>query len=185
MRINKNYSKELFIWTEAFNCGELIDPFLGSYLAHNKHLIHVYCTLEDLNFVKTKSELVKFNTLDGSSKELRWLKRIRKGYKFGHKGTAELWTYLILNRPEKFFIHLDADTIFLADVISDLQEPLIEQGYSLVGSRRPYLNRSYRLSGLDAKLLNSRPDTVNTDCFAFNKSNVKKISRKYLRRRIQ
>lgn len=185
LRGNKNYNNDLFIWTEAFNCGELIDPFLDSYLAHNKDSIHVYCTSEDLKFVKTKSSLVKFHTLDGSKKDRLALRKIQNGYKFGHKGTAELWTFLILTRPEKYFLHLDADTIFLSEVISNLRTPLIEEGFTLVGSRRPYLNRTYRLTGLDSKLLNFRPDTVNTDCFAFDKSKVKKVSRYYLRRRIQ
>jgi len=175
----------MFIWTEAFNCGELLDPFLKSYLTHNSHPIHVYCRPKDMQLVTVDSNLVEFHVFDKNEKEKRVLKKILNFYRYGHKGTAEFWTYLILSRKENYFLHLDADTIFLGEVVSTLMNPMIKQGYTLVGSRRPYKNRTYRLHGLDAKLLNKRPDTVNTDCFAFDKSKIRKMHRNYLRRRIQ
>jgi len=181
----KNFSKSVFVWTEAFNCGELLDPFLSSYLTHNSEKIHVFCGSEDYKMVTVKSENIEFHLFDESDKEKKIIKKIRNGYKNGHKGTAELWAYLISKRAEGYFIHLDADTIFLGEVISDIKFYLIEKQFALVGSRRPYKNRNYRLKGLDSKLLNKRPDTVNTDCFGFNVSKIGRINRIFLRRKIQ
>jgi hypothetical protein len=176
---------EVFIWTEAFNCGEILEPMLSSYIKHNPYPIHVFGTENDLQKVSIKSKLIVYKTLSNQKNYFKSVeKQILSGYKKGHLGTAVLWDHIINSRSETIFIHLDADTIFLDDVISDLVHATKVEGYSIVGSRRPYRNRPYRKNGRDASKLNARPDCVNTDCFAFNKAHVSKHPRFWLRRKI-
>jgi len=176
---------KVFIWTEAFNCGEILQPMLSSYIKHNNYPIYVFGTRSDINEVSIKSDLIKFKTL--SSKKL-FLKsseeKILKGYKKGHKGTAILWEHIISSRKEKILIHLDSDTIFLDDVVTDLIQAIEGEGNSIAGSRRAYKNRGYRKNGMDGRQLNLRPDCVNTDCFAFTTEHIKKWPRFWLRRKI-
>jgi len=54
----------------------------------------------------------------------------------------------------------------------------------LVGSRRPYLHRSYRKSGSDGIRLDKLPDVVATDCFIFDKKLIQKRPYWYLNRKI-
>jgi hypothetical protein len=176
---------EVFIWTEAFNCGEILEPMLASYLTHNKYPVHVFGTEDDFKEIKTNSELIIFESLDFNQKFKGNLeKRIIKGYKYGHKGTALLWEHIINSRTEKIFIHLDSDNIFLGDSISDLIYAIQKEGFALAGSRRPYQTRHYRKNGKDGKKLDSRPDCVNTDCFAFTTDRIRKKPRFWLRRKI-
>jgi hypothetical protein len=176
---------KVFIWTEAFNCGEILEPMLSSYLAHNEYPIHVYATEKDFQEAKTKSDLVIFESLNSKSFFGKTLEsKILKGYTKGHKGTAILWEHIIHSRNEDILIHLDSDNIFLADVIEDLIQAIEVEGYDLAGSRRPYRSRHYRRDGKDSKQLDARPDTVNTDCFAFTKHKIKRYPRFWLRWKI-
>ena len=179
-----NLAKDVFIWTEAFNCGEILDPMLKSYLVHNEFELNIFGTSKDFNHVTVKSSLLKFHDLSMDKKTSKIETRILKKYQYGHKGTAELWKYLITKRRERYFIHLDSDTIFLAEVITDLIESVKLKGYSLVGSRRPYLHRSYRKSGIDGIRLDKLPDVVATDCFIFDKKLIQKRPYWYLNRKI-
>jgi len=70
--------------------------------------------------------------------------KILKGYKKGHLGTAALWEHIINTRKEDFFVHLDADTIFVGDALREIIDALKFDGYASAGSRRVYLNRRYR-----------------------------------------
>ena len=175
---------DVFVWTEAFNCGEILNPMLSSYIKHNNLPIHVFGTQSDLDEVSVKSELVLFEKLDKKQKFVSIENKIMSGYKNGHKGTAILWEYLIISRKEEIFIHLDSDTIFLDNVITDLVSAIKTEGYSIAGSRRAYKNRGYRKEGKDGKLLDLRPDTVNTDCFAFHTKYINKFPRFWLRRKL-
>jgi len=181
----KNTEKEVFIWTEAFNCGEILIPMLSSYLKHNNYPIHVFGTKNDFKEISVSSELIRLEALDKESKFTKSIEnKILKGYKKGHKGTAILWDYIINSRREEIFIHLDSDIIILDDCISDLIKAIEDEGYAIAGSRRPYMKRTYRLEGKDGEKLNSRPDCVNTDCFAFTTKYIKKRPRFWLRRKI-
>jgi hypothetical protein len=165
----------MFIWTEAFNCGELLTPFLKSYIQHNDQKINVYGFKNDLIKIEFSDPRVVLHDLEGILFDnSSMVDLIDKSYKKGHQGTALLWAWLIKSRPEENFVHLDADTIFLENVITDF-ETAIDQGYMIAGSRRPYRNRTYRKNGIDGWLLNRRKDTLNTDCFYFNTSKLKKI----------
>lgn len=165
---------KVFIWTEAFNCGEILTPMLSSYIKHNPYQIYVFGTKSDLEKVAIKSPQIILASIDemnvgGDSK---CEKEILDSYKKGHKGTSKLWSYLIKSRPEQFLLHIDADTIFLGDTTSVLVEAVTSGKFALAGSRRPYFNRPYRKSGIDGWLLDKLPDTVNTDCFAFDKNYI-------------
>lgn len=176
--------QEPFVWTEAVGCGEILPPFLDSFLAHHKQVIHVFGYRSDFRFYSnnnlSKNSQIVFIALDDSnSVELDSIKRIdisaeeiQDAYKLGHNGTAFIWSCLIRNCKRDFMIHLDADTVFLGDVISPLVEKLNE-GYTIVGSRRPY---RFRVSG--GSILNKiqfafKRDAVNTHCFGFNRSAIR------------
>lgn len=176
---------KIFIWTEAYNCGEILQPMLDSYLKHHDIPINVFGTKEDLSLLKTESKLVIPRQVNdknffGISVE----SRILSGYKSGHIGTARLWEYLINSRSEEILVHIDADTIFIGESVSDLIHSVAIEGFAIAGSRRTYRNRGYRKTGIDGKLLNLRPDVVNTDCFAFNLSYIRKRPKFLLRRKI-
>jgi len=175
-----------FIWTEAYNCGEILQPMLSSYIKHNPYIINVFGTKSDLEKVKINSDQVKLILIDDLilNKSINLEKKILEGYSQGHKGTSLLWANLIKFRPERYFLHLDADTIFLGDTTTPLIKAVSEQGYALAGSRRPYLQRPYRKTGIDGKLLDRLPDTVNTDCFAFDKFYIRTFPTWNLRRKI-
>jgi hypothetical protein len=182
--VSKNFYKDVFIWTEAYNCGEILNPMLASFVSHNDYEINVFGTREDLECIKVKSDLIKYHDLESNKKTKSVEKNILNGYKFAHKGTAELWAHILHSRKERYFLHLDSDTVFLADVVSELVESVRQKNYKLVGSRRPYFNRPYRKEGADGRRLDKLPDVVNTDCFIFDKEYVSLWPRWYLKRKI-
>ena len=180
------HNTEVFVWTEAYNCSELLDPMLESYLTHHDHKIHVFATEKDFNTVKITSPLVIREIFSKTGLKGKLFEKILlKKFKSGHRGTAYLWEHLITSRKEKIFIHLDADNIFVNETLKDLINVMLVEDYSLAGSRRPYKFRVYRKHGKDGDLLNLRPDVVNTDCFAFNTDYINKFPKFWLRRKIQ
>jgi hypothetical protein len=180
-----NTLPKFFVWTEAFNCGELLDPFLSSYLKHNNYPIFVYGFKSDLEKISVRNSLVRPVDLSNIKFRKKLIEEeIKSAYKHGHLGTATLWAFLIKTREETYFVHLDADNIFLDNVISDF-EVAIKEGFDMAGSRRAYKNRGYRQSGIDGSLLNWRPDAINTDCFCFSRTKINKLSFKWLIRKIQ
>lgn len=180
-----NKNNKIFVWTEAFNCGELLPAFLKSYLAHNDYEINVYGFDNDLKNIDFTDPRMKLHNLQGVKFRNRPLATlVSNGYKSGHLGTAIFWAWLIKNRIEKHFVHLDADTIFLDNVINDF-EFAIQNGFDLAGSRRPYRHRNYRRIGIDGWLLNKRKDCLNTDCFYFNTTSIKALPFRWLVRMIQ
>jgi hypothetical protein len=162
--------EDVFIWTEAFNCGEILNPMLESYLYHNKYELNVFGTVDDFNEINISSPLLIYHNLNKNQKTLKLENRILNGYKSGHKGTSELWAYLISKRKERYFLHIDSDTVFLGDIISDLINCVKVESYNLAGSRRPYFHRTYTKSGRDGRALDKLPDVVNSDCFIFDKT---------------
>lgn len=177
----------VFIWTEAFNCGELLTPFLSSYLKHHRQTINVFGSIEDLNMISINAEQIRKHPLSDSNRPeiIETERRIINGYEKGHVGTSILWAHLIKTRTEQYLLHLDADSIFLGDVLSLFFEDNLYENYKLMGSRRPYLNRTYRKKGIDSFLLNRRPDVVNTDCFLFDRHYVSRWNTRLLEKRIQ
>ena len=161
-------NENLFVWTEAYGCGEILPPMVNSFLAHHESQLNIFATTKDFEFLKDiDDERVRKICIDLENKTIH--KRVSRGYRKGHLGTARLWSYIIRSRNERYFIHLDADTIFLDNVLNELSESLIVKKFAVVGSRRPYRFRTYRLYGREAKALDKLPDAVNTDCFGFDK----------------
>jgi hypothetical protein len=178
--------EKVFVWTEAFNCSELLDPMLKSYLTHHNHKIHVFATEKDFEDVRITSPLIVREILSKSSIKGKIVEKILLSkFKSGHSGTAYLWAHLITSRKEKIFLHVDADTIFVNESLNDLINAICQDNYSLAGSRRPYKFRVYRRNGKDGQMLNLRPDVVNTDCFAFTLEYIKKFPKFWLRRKIK
>ena len=176
---------EIFIWTEAFNCGEILNPMLTSFLKHHSYPIHVFGSKEDFREVTIKSDLIIFENFRKKTKLFSISEdKVLNGYKKGHKGTAILWEHIINSRSENIFIHLDSDTIFLGDVITELIYAIKSEGFVLAGSRRPYKFRPYRREGRDGRQLDLRSDCVNTDCFAFTKDYFRTYPKFWLRRKI-
>jgi len=50
--------QDVFIWAEAYNCGEILNPMLRSYLQHRNLQIYVFPTKLDFKEVDIDSELV-------------------------------------------------------------------------------------------------------------------------------
>lgn len=163
------HGQQTFLWTEALGCGEILGPCLDSYVTHHDLPIHVYIYEEDLSFLPVHPLIIprlvrsKIES-DGVNKEL-----LQEAYKSGHRGTATLWASLIKNRPEKFMIHLDSDSIFLGDVVKPIIERL-NAGNGVVGTRRPYRNRQNKKMNYFSMMHYFQPDAVNTHCFGFNRT---------------
>ena len=175
----------LFVWTEAFNCGEILNPLISSYLAHNTEPINVFATHSDFEKLTINSDLVIRHSLKNIRKSflsnLDLESRILADYKLGHRGTARLWAYIIKKERKKLLLHIDADTIILDNVITDLYSAIMIEKYSIAGSRRPYKNRGYRVN---EKKLDNLHDVVNTDCFIFDPTKINKFPMFHLRRKI-
>ena len=148
---------------------------LRSYVSHHTTPIHVYGFTEDIIAANFEHELVNYHSIPvvkGITRYLTLGRRLTRAFKFGHKGTAVFWAYLIRHNSNKLLVHLDSDQIFLANCLEELFRAANE-GYDAFGSRRPYKNRTYRLDGKDGLRLSEHPDTLNTDCFGFFASSVR------------
>lgn len=176
-----------YVWTEAFNCGEILSPMLKSYVAHHQTPIHVFGFSSDIKAINFNHELLIFHAIPvkkGITKFLTLGRRLNRAYKSGHKGTALFWAYLIRRNPSKVLIHLDSDQVFLGDCLNELFIAA-KEGYSAFGSRRPYKYRTYRLDGRDSSKLSKHPDTLNTDCFGFFVNDIKNRFSPWLIRRLR
>ncbi len=171
-------TEEVFIWTEVIGCGEIVKPCIESFLKHHNYKLHVIGYKEDLSGFSFPENVLSIVLDSTDSKSCFSLigtseKEIRQAYQSGHNGTATLWASLIASRKEQFFIHLDADTIFLGDVISPILYRL-RQGYNVVGTRRPYRYRSSGATSLTRVKHFFQRDAVNTHCFGFSKAPLPK-----------
>jgi hypothetical protein len=162
---------DLFVWTEALGCGEILEPCLKSYVTHHNTPIHVYVYKEDLGKLPEHPLIIPRVLTEELETDGLKKSTIVEAYKAGHRGTATLWASLIKNRHEKYFVHLDADSVFLADVVS----PIIAQlraGFGVVGTRRPYKKRGNRKFNYFSIVHNFQPDSVNTHCFGFDRTQI-------------
>jgi hypothetical protein len=153
-----------YIWTEALGCGEILPPMLSSFLYHHNFRIHVYIYEEDLEFLPDDNRVIP-ELITESANSLIQRKSLELSFQRGHAGTAQLWANIICRESNRALIHLDADTIFLGNVVDPLLQH--QEDFSVVGSRRPYRNTE-ALRGIRKNHLRFRPDAVNTHCFLFN-----------------
>lgn len=182
--MKKNLS--VFVWTEAFNCSEILPPFIQSFKKHHSFPIHVFTSKEELGRIPAIPGVYASSL--PNSKVNRLLKSTHNsvitGYHKGHLGTARVWSNVIRSRTEDVLVHVDADTVFLADCITPLIK-ILEEDMDIVGARRPYLFRSYRKEGIDGRMLDKRPDTLNTDLIAFRRESIPNKYSPFLTRRIR
>lgn len=160
-----------FIWTEAFNCGPLLDVVIPSYLAHHTRPIHVLGFDDDLSGLPRDPRVIAVRIDRSTVRRSRSLPLsatidgpfLSDGYSHGHLGTARLWAHVIKARPEDLLVHVDADLVFTGNAVDDVVEAL-SAGAVLAGPRRMYRNN-----------LNNRddvrrfPDCVDTLCFGFRR----------------
>lgn len=167
----RSENKSTFIWMEALGCGELLDAATSSYLAHHDLPLHVIGYREDLVNLK-KNELIIPVEINSEQGEIDLTEsQVKAAYQYGHRGTALLWSKLILHRKEDYLIHLDADNIFVGEVLSPILTAL-NDGYAVTGTRRPYRYRVARGGKFAGFVHFFRRDCVNTHCFGFNRSLV-------------
>jgi hypothetical protein len=165
---------EAFIWMEALGCGEILPPSLNSYAKHHKLPLHVFVYEKDLSYIPKHELLIPVviandsNRSDFSGYLQLTEEQLINAYQLGHNGTALLWSRIINKSKISHLIHLDADTIFLGDVVSEIVAKL-SQGYAVVGTRRLYRNSQAKKNLMNRFLLHFRRDAVNTHYFGFNK----------------
>lgn len=167
--------RELFIWTECFNCPDLIRAVSQSMFEHHPELeLNVFCFGNESSSIKapanTKVRYLGKHFLNPLYK--RDEKGVADGFKKkSHLGTARAWANIIQSNPAKYYLHIDSDQIFLDDLLTEIIDRL-KQGFSIVGTRRPYFHRGYRKSGRDGAQLDLRQDAVNTDLMGFTREVV-------------
>ena len=96
-----NLAKDVFIWTEAFNCGEILDPMLKSYLAHNEFELNIFGTSKDFNHVTVKSSLLKFHDLNMDEKTSKLWNELKSIGKINPKVLPEDVVFISLRDFEK------------------------------------------------------------------------------------
>lgn len=173
MKLKEHISeKELFVWTEVFNCGELSKIVVPSFLAHHKTLkVHVFGFEEDLNYLPSDPRVIPMRL---PSRNSFWNKRsateeyIRSGYRRGHIGTARLFAYIFESRHERYLIHFDADIVFVGSAIQHVIDSLA-RGSVLAGLRRAYLHNPHGRD--DVRHL---PDCVDTVCLGISRLDLPK-----------
>lgn len=144
-----------YIFTEAFNCGELLPFFLKSYFKYHKEPINIVLSNNDIEMTKDSLEHPLVNVVNVSNMPL-----FSEMWDSGHAGTALSFAYVITNLGKnQNVIHFDSDVIFTDNCIDEIIQ-CFEQGYSLVGPTRPYKNNLNNRTDL-----NDLPDLISTYCF--------------------
>ena len=161
-------STDPYVWTEALGCGEILPPMLASYLHHHENPINVFVYPEDLEFLPKDNRIIA-NIISDSSESLLSRANLEVAFSKGHAGTALLWARIIRAKRDYKLVHLDADTVFIGNVLDMLLEH--QYDHSVVGSRRPY-RHSIARKGFRKAQLALRPDAVNTHCFLFDPSSL-------------
>jgi len=153
---------EPFIFSEFFNCGSLLRPFLESYLKYHDKIIHVVCTDEDLKFAGdiVNNKNVKIINVTNQ-------KEFIESWKNGHAGTALCFANALLKWSNSdHVIHFDSDVIFKSDCVTTISNEL-NNGYDIVGSPRAYKHNLSGVRGLD-----NYHDTISTYAFGINRSKI-------------
>jgi len=155
--------ERVYVWTEALGCGEILPPMLRSFLRHHDVSINVFIYEEDLHYISEFDGVTPI-VINDTIQSLVKKSALMAAFSEGHKGTALLWSHIIEANKDALLIHLDADTIFLGEVVSKILNGLTEAG--VTGTRRPYRQTNSRNYLRKLHLL-ARPDAVNTHAFGF------------------
>ena len=126
--------KNIYIFTEAFNCGLILKKCLESFFNFHKNtVVNVFGTdkdFKDIGFFKNVNYI-----------DLTLNQEVKSHYKNGHLGTAYIGSRVIKEYSEgyDYIIHFDSDVIFRKESLSLLTDK-INEGYDLIGPVRCYKN---------------------------------------------
>ena len=148
-------SQEVFVFSEVVRCGIIGRIAYKTFHQFHNRKLHLFGRKEDLDFLEPHPNNV-FHVLEDDSE-------IVKAFNAGHKGTAMVWSKVILEQPENLIVHFDSDVVFRGNIVEDIIVGL-QQGHTLVGGIRNYPNNPNKRD--DVRHL---PDLTQTYCFGFNK----------------
>jgi len=150
---------KVFIYTEIFNCGLIGKKCLETFFQFHKDItIHVAGTFRDFK------ELGKFKNVEYIDFTSDY--KLKEFYKIGgHLGTAYIFAKVLKREfgDYDYVIHFDSDVIFQKECISDIIKKF-EQGYDLIGPRRPYKKNVANKNGQ----YDDVQDVVSTYLFGYN-----------------
>lgn len=157
-----------FVWTEFCGCVEIGAVALKSFCYHHPNVtVNAFVYESDISSCPHFDNVI-YHTLPKkgvlpnfiSYKQTLTEQSLRLYFKKGHKGTSNLWSYILKNFKAEKYIHFDSDIVFLAPSINDLIS--LSSDYDLIGQCRGYRYRS--ASNRDLRGLN---DLVQTCYFLF------------------
>jgi hypothetical protein len=149
------------IFTEALGCAPIAHPMLDSYFAHHENPLTLFI-YDDEDFVNPKPELLTVVRVSDSPEWWYPAKsELKAAYSKGHRGTALLWARIFSSDVADRYIHLDADNIYLGNVVDEINQAL-DLGYDLVGYRRPYAKAPNKLPLWQKLMMFLSTDTVHT-----------------------
>jgi hypothetical protein len=156
-------NKDVFIFTIAYNCGKVLNKMLESFHEHHDAKIHIFGTHKDFKAAlkHNNNEYIELSTDE----------QVREYFKQGHLGTSYIWTKVLKGEYGNYkkVIQIDSDVIFRDECLSDILNKF-DEGYDLVGPRRPYENNK---CGRDDVRGLGLPDAVSTYFLGIN---LEKIS---------
>lgn len=168
------------IFTEGFNCGEILKVALDSFHKHHNLKVHVFGTPADFAHITPHENNVLIDCTP--------LSYLKKSYEMGHKGTAFIFGKVFsgaMDDMRKFtknpdpsmdlkqVIHFDSDVFFKKESISLIEQEL-DAGYDIVGSRRAYLKNPANIP-VDPSI----PDATSTYFFGMKIDKIPKYDAEY------
>jgi len=149
--------ENIFVFTEVVNCGLIGKVAFQTFHKYHNRKLNIYGRSEDFKEIEYHPNNVLHNLDD--------YPEILEAFQAGHKGTSKVWTKAILDRKEKYMVHIDSDVVFRGDAVEEVIKKLGE--YDLVGPIRPYPQNPNKRD--DVRHL---PDVVGTYCFGFNREMI-------------
>ena len=151
--------EDYFIWTEIVNTGKIGKIALASFCKYHPNIkVHVYGMNRDFGWLGEIPDNMECISVDNQT-------AILEAFNQGHLGTAMLWSGIISQNPQKYFIHFDSDVIFRKECMSDLLD--IRHEYDLIGKIRSYKHNPHNRDDI-----RDCDDVVATDIFLFNKEKI-------------
>ena len=153
----------MYVFTIAVGTPKVTRMMLDTYLKHHNHPIHVYCSQDDREILKSfykDSKIINYKVVSS---------QIERLFEQGHLGTSTLYADIILDDTiEDKLCHIDTDLIFRQEALSLILDKF-EEGYSLIGPVRLYKNNPNNRSDCEY-----RPHVTQTYFFGFDKSKITK-----------
>ena len=157
---------DIFVFTEAYNCGKVLNPSLESFHKYHDQTVHIFGTRDDFDELNPDTRNHPNNrfidlTNDATLKSL---------YTQGHAGTSYIFAKVFSNHYGiAKVIHFDSDNVFRKESLSLITQAF-DEGFDVVGPRRCYrYNRNNRDD------IRHQPDTVHTSFFGMKINVLTKI----------